>query len=98
MAKFTFKRNDGGAWHNDTHTIKYKRKPCGIIYEIEPFGGKCEVRLQVIKDDINEDGNPNCEWKWIRFKKKFDSVQEAKDSLNANIEGIMEKFNLYFQD
>jgi hypothetical protein len=52
----------------------------------------------VIKSDINEDGNPNCKWKWIKLGKKSESLQEAKEFLNENIETIMAKYNLHFSE
>jgi len=37
------------------------------------------LRFQVIKKDINEDGNPNCTWRWMFLKKKFETSDEAKE-------------------
>jgi hypothetical protein len=52
----------------------------------------------VHKDDINEDGNPNCPWKWISLKKESESLQEAKDWLNENIEEVLAKYPLRFSE
>jgi hypothetical protein len=49
----------------------------------------------IIKNNIMEDNNPNCEWRWLTLKKKSDSLQEAKDWLNENIEVIFNTFNIY---
>lgn len=57
-----------------------------------------DIRLQVVKKDINEDGNSNCSWKWIKLKKKSESLQEAKDFLNENIDQILKLYNLYQDD
>lgn len=95
--KFTFKTDKatGPFWSfsPDYHYIKLKKKQCGSIND-----KTWEIRLQVIKDDINEDGNPNCEWKWIQLKKKSDSLQEAKDFVNNHIEAILDKYNLYLDE
>jgi len=94
--KFTFKtKKPTGKWRafsSPFHYIKYKGKQCGRIEHDFPH----KIRLTVIKDDINEDGNPNCSWKWVRIKIEFDSVQEAKIFLNENIEQIFERMNLHF--
>jgi len=43
---------------------------------------------------VNGDGNKNCEWRWVRLKKEFNSLDEAKKFLNDNIEEIINRFNL----
>jgi hypothetical protein len=50
--------------------------------------------LQVIKKDINEDGNINCEWRWITLKKESETLQEAQDWLNQNFEKINTVFEI----
>jgi hypothetical protein len=96
--KFTFKteRSTGNfrSFFPDAHYIKYNRKMCGAIDDRKPY----KIRLQVIKSDINEDGNKNCDWKWIMLKKEFSSVQEAKDFLNENIDNIMSRYVLHYND
>ena len=52
------------------------------------------IYLTVIKQDIYEDGNPNCDWKWIRLSKKSESLLEAKEWLNNSIKIILAKYNL----
>jgi len=79
------------AFFPNYHYIKFKKRKCGQIID-----NTWNIKLTVIKEDIMEDGNPNCKWKWITLKKKFESLQEAKDFLNTYIEEIMKKFNLYF--
>ena len=49
----------------------------------------------IVKKDINEDGKPNCKWRWIILKKESESLQEAKDFLNKNIETIRSQFELH---
>lgn len=95
--KFTFKTDKPvGKWrafHNSYHRIKLDGKIVGSITS-EDF----KIRLKVIKADIMEDKNPNCEWKWITLAKKSANLQEAKDFLIANTKAIVEKYNLYKQD
>ena len=50
--------------------------------------------LQVIKVDINEDGCPNCPWKWITLKKESTSIDEAKAFLNEQIVSLTTMYNL----
>ena len=96
--KFTFKTEKSTgryrSFYPDHHYIKLKRKEVGRIDDKIPH----RIRLQVVKDDINEDENSNCEWIWITLKKESDSLQEAKDFLNANIEVITTKYNIYIED
>jgi hypothetical protein len=49
----------------------------------------------VVKDDINEDGNKNCIWKWIRFKNEFKTIKDAKSFLNKYYIMITSKYNIY---
>jgi len=93
--KFTFKtENPTGKYRAffDPHIyIKIDKKVCGTIDSRSPF----KIRLMVIKKDLMEDGNENCIWKWIVLKKKSESIKEAKDYLNENIELIRKQFALY---
>lgn len=92
---FTFKteRRTGPyrSFFPNTYRIKYHKKQVGNITDSEPH----KIRLMVIKKDIMEDGNSNCEWKWITLKKDFTSVDEAKIFLNLNIDAILNKYELY---
>ena len=91
---FTFKTDKPtGKWKSfrkSTYHIKIKRKCVGYIDEDAPH----RIGLRVIKKDLMEDKNPNCDWKWIRLKKEFTSVNEAKTFLQKNYEAIIKKFNL----
>jgi len=92
--KFTFKTTPATgryrSFYPDTHEIKFKRKVCGLITDQVPH----KIRLQVVKKDINEDGNPNCSWKWITLKYEGKTLQETKDFLNKNIDEIIKTHNL----
>lgn len=48
----------------------------------------------IIKSDILEDGNANCDWKWITLNRNFTSLDEAKIWLNENINLILGKWKL----
>jgi len=92
---FTFKttKPEGPhkSFHPSQHDIKIKKKIVGYIADAEPF----TIHLMVIKKDIMENGNPNCDWKWISLKKESTSLQEAKDFLQENFDPITIRFNLY---
>jgi len=67
--KFTFKtEKPTGAYRSffsENHYIKLNKKQVGAIAD-----RTWKIRLMVFKDDINEDGNANCQWKWISLKKE----------------------------
>jgi hypothetical protein len=103
--KFTFKKViNTGRWKSfqpESCTIKLNKKVVGSINEIKTVGytvediGKFYIRLMVIKKDIMEDKNPNCTWKNITFKLRFNTMDNAKEWLNNNLEGINKTYNLY---
>ena len=84
--KFTFKTTKAiGKFRSFGSTlinIKLKKKLVGSILTEKPY----LVSFMVNKQDIYEDNNPNCVWKWIRLKKEFRSVDEAKEFVNNNID------------
>lgn len=92
--KFTFKTEKATgryrSFHPDTHHIKLNKIECGLIQDGKPY----KIKFQVIKDDTKEDGNTNCEWKWITFKKESETLQEAKDFLNEKFEAINSKYKI----
>jgi hypothetical protein len=93
--KFTFKTEKSTGryrgFFSDTHHIKLNKVKCGNIGDDKPF----KIRLQVVKQDIMEDGNKNCSWKWITLKKESETLEEAKKFLNDNFEAINKKFTIY---
>lgn len=96
--KFTFKKEDVGPWDKGATRLKLKRKVCGQLYEVS--AGLWRVGLMVVKKDINEDGNPNCEWRWVFFPARFESEAAARQWVNnpATIKAIQEKFTIHTQD
>jgi len=100
--KFTFKtEHPTGSYRsfsNSAYYIKIKRKQVGQIYDKpstawarESQGDKVRIGFMVFKEDINEDGNKNCSWKWVQLKRTFESVEEAKEWLNSD--GVFEVLN-----
>jgi hypothetical protein len=73
-----------------------------VVGDISSEKGKekdgVKIRVMVVKSDIMEDGNKNCVWRWITFKKTFDTEELAriwfKDTLEGD-GGIMSKWNLF---
>ena len=100
MKKFTFKTNKPTgkyrAFYSAHHDIKYDKKVVGRIKDGMPW----KIWLMVVKKDINEDGNPNCPWKWIRFKQESNSLQDAKEWLNKeSTRAVIEKtWELWLED
>ena len=95
MNKFTFKTiKPTGKWKsfdNDVILIKLNKKTCGSIKPTHPH----KIRLMVVKDDINEDGNTNCIWKWITFKNEFKTIKDSKLFLNKYFIPITSKYNIH---
>ena len=100
--KFTFKTTKSTGQYRSffapSHTIKLNKIGVGSIVgssehtELGPY----KIRLQVIKEDIMEDGNPNCKWKWITLKKESQTLDEAKQFLQDHIAGITSKYKLIY--
>ena len=98
MSKFTFKTHHPTgmyrSFYPSHHYIKLKKKIVGMIGDKPPH----RIRLQVIKDDINKDGNPNCTWEWITLKATSTNVDDAKAFLREETDVIIEKYNLFMED
>ena len=92
--KLTFKttKETGkySCFFNPTHTIKIDGCEIGNIEHKHPH----YIRLQIYKDEVHTDDNPNCDWKWITLKKKSDSLQEAKDFVKRNIEAVQKQYKI----
>jgi len=95
---FTFKtEKPTGKWKSfdsDNHIIKMDKKEVGTIESDKPF----KIRLMVMKNDVITDNNPNCAWKWITLKKESETLEQAKEFLNANFDAIVSKFTLHKSD
>jgi len=92
--KFTFKTDKPtgrySSFFNSTHHIKLNKENIGSIGDKAPY----RIGFRVIKADIMEDGNPNCEWRWVRFKVEFKSLDEAKTFVNDRFVEICETYKL----
>ena len=94
---FTFKTQKSTgryrSFYPDNHSIKIKGFECGSIGDEKPY----KIRLMVWKNDEDRakpDDNKNCPWKWITLKKESETLQAAKEWLNANFDAIMEKWDI----
>jgi hypothetical protein len=92
--KFTFKTEKPTgryrSFFKPSHHIKINGVDVGTIGAEPPH----KIRLMVVKQDIMEDNNPNCTWKWIQLTKESASVDEAKVWLNSAINAIKAKYKL----
>ncbi len=87
--KFTFKcENISGRYSSfyvNNHLIKYNKKEVGYIIDEAPY----IPRFMVKKDGvIYDDYNDNCSWMWIELPKKSETLQDAKDFVQKNIDKI----------
>ena len=91
---FTFKTEKAtgsyASFFPHTHYIKLKKRVVGQIDDETPY----KIRLKIKKEDINEDGNPNCDWRWITLKKESQSLDEAKQFLKDNYAFITHRYKL----
>lgn len=60
--------------------IKVNKKICGMINAPtwQTKDNKWSVSLSVIKNDIMEDGNENCDWMNKQFRQRFDTEEDAR--------------------
>jgi len=97
MKNFTFKtkKYKSGFFYRKSYDIKYNKKIIGQIGEEFPH----TIRFAIVKKDIMEDGNPNCNWKWIELTtkkaKEFKSVDDAKEYLRLNVEFLINKYEFH---
>jgi hypothetical protein len=96
--KFTFKtdkpKGSYSSFFPNHNRIKLNKKDVGTIDDKKPF----KIRLMVEKDDIMEDGNPNCKWRWVTLKQESDSLQDAKDFINRFLPEILIKYTIHTKE
>lgn len=103
---FTFKKQTratglaGIGYSKESIDIKLNGKICGTISAPNwtTKDNNYSISLMVLKDQLEEDNNPNCNWKWVIFKFKSESEQECREFLKSNYEIIVKKYNLRFTD
>jgi hypothetical protein len=107
---FSFKKNrSSGKWGHlepqNNYTIKLGGKEVGTISEIRvrhdlfkrydlEDDGKFNVMFTINKKDPMEDNNPNCSWRWVTLKAKFDNSEAAKEFVVNNAPAILKQFDL----
>jgi len=103
-AKFTFKlhkKETGlagvGHCHQGAH-IKLNKKIVGDISAPSWRQTQFKAGLMVKKSPEELAESPNCDWKWIFFNKKTDTLEEMKDWLNSNIELFQGKYTFQESD
>jgi len=99
--KFTFKLEPkttglasvGHCYQNAA--IKFDKKVVGLISapNWRKQGYTAAFTVKKTAEELAE--YPNCEWKWIHFKKTTDTLEEIKEWLNASIETILAKYVLH---
>ena len=92
--KFTFKTHkETGqyAWlHKLHHNILLSKNWVGSINPEKQY----LIRLMVMKKNMDEDSNTNCPWKWITLKNESETLADAKEFLNKNINAILTKYTI----
>lgn len=78
--------------------IKLDKKRIGTIYAPNWQQGKWEVSFAIKKKDIMEDGNPNCEWRWVNFKENFYTDFLAKEFVKEMFDKINSTYEFHYFD
>jgi hypothetical protein len=95
IGNFTFKKviltGRYRSFEAESHDIKLKRRLVGHI-KLAPDAGQFKIMLAVKKERTEE--SP-CNFKWITFKARFNSAEEARQWLKARNSILQEKYDLY---
>jgi len=93
------KRNTGlyacGTPREDTQ-IKLNKKRIGWINATNWQTNVHKVHICIEKNDIMEDGNPNCSWRNVTFKAEFTEELDAMNFAKEKILPFMERNNYKF--
>jgi len=84
--------NTGIGYSHSSITIKLNGEKIGIIHAPNwtTEDKKWRLKFTVISDDTSDPYyTPNCAWKWITLKVKFDDGDEAKEFVKKNIDQIL---------
>lgn len=94
---FTFKRTTQRWDRLESYEIKHKRQFVGQMFH-QFMGTDFKIMFRIVKNDINEDGNPNCKWRWMTLKTpQFQNIDEVKTWINTNELGIL-KLNIFLEN
>jgi glucuronate isomerase len=74
-------------------SILVNKIECGFINGPSLRVNGTQIYMRFIKNDIMEDGNPNCEWINLKLNhpNNFNNLQEAKDYIKTNLKEILSK-------
>lgn len=87
------------SWRSDQVTdIKLDGKVIGYISPPNWEKSFWIARFSVIKKDMNEDKNPNCDWKWIRLTKEFKTEPEAREAVRISISELVRKYKFHYTE
>ena len=78
--------------------IKLNKKRFGYINLPNHNSPYYTVSICIEKDKNHDDGNSNCSWMWIFFKKTFDTEMEAREFVESRISKWIELYTLHFFD
>lgn len=84
--------------HGRGVTIKVNKKTMGYISAPNWQRDGWSIGIQIRKDEKHTDNNPNCPWKWIYFKQKFDTEAEARQYIKDHISDLNERFTFYYNE
>lgn len=97
--KLTFKKEKplrglSSIGHGDTTLIKSDGKVVGTIQQAHYNSNYTGWKLGVMILKPEPDKNPNCDWKWIFFKKTFEKEEQAREYLQKNWAWLNQKYTL----
>lgn len=94
--KFTFKKiiNSGHfrAFQKEFYYIKLNGAAVGNIFQGNNYF--FYILFHIVKNEKNNDRNPNCDWMNIILKRSFSTVNDAKIFINNNAELICKNYQL----
>ena len=97
--KISFKKDPTGWSSTESVTVKESGIPIGALTS-PVYKDKWKLSLQIQKNGKDViDSNPNCSWKWVFFKKEWDSLENAKEEVKLAIPKILDKneWSLYYE-
>ena len=88
----------GIGYSQQSSDIKLGGKVIGTIVapNWQTKDNKWSLMFSVMKTE--PDSNPNCDWKNIFLKARFESCEDAKQFVKDNIDKIAEKFEFHYQE